>query len=182
MDNAKLLEALKNGDHKAFEEVFFEYFDKIKKFIAMFLKSDDEAEELTQDIFVRIWVNRDSFNPSKSLNAYMYAIARNATLNLIKHKKLRLNHVAGYVIPDSGSDTEEYLFSKDVGLLIEMLLDRMSLQKQDIYKLSQEEGLPNDEIAGRLGISRKTVENQLSIIMQELRKVIRDYSGRTTLA
>ena len=60
------IEALQNGNHEAFEEVFLAYFDKVKYLLTGLLRSESDAEELTQDIFVKLWMNRQSINPNKA--------------------------------------------------------------------------------------------------------------------
>lgn len=68
--------------------------------------------------------------------------------------------------------SDEILFAKEISLLVEMTVCRMPSQRSRIYRMSRNEGIPNDEIAGKLGISKKTVENQLSLALQEIRRVI----------
>jgi RNA polymerase sigma-70 factor (ECF subfamily) len=71
----KTLESLKNGEHKAFEMVFIAYYNKIKIFILAYLKSDSEAEDLAEDLFVSLWENRKSIDTSKSFSSYLHTIA-----------------------------------------------------------------------------------------------------------
>lgn len=166
------IEALCSGDHKAFENIFVMYFRRVKLFIKGIIKSDAEAEELAQDVFVKLWLNRDKINVDKSLNAYIYAIARNSTFNAIKHK----NVVQSYhneLPSDIDNDTpEEICFANEIALLIEMTVTQMPTQRQKIYILSKHKGASNEEIATQLDISKKTVENQLSLALKELRNVV----------
>jgi len=82
----KTLEAFQNGNHKAFETVFIAYYNKTKAFIDGYIKSESDAEELTEDLFVNLWINHSSIDASKSFNAYLHTIARNAAINYLKHK------------------------------------------------------------------------------------------------
>lgn len=83
--NITTIEALQHGDHQAFEKVFLGYFDKVKYFLNGLLRSEADAEELAQDIFVNLWQNREAIDPQKSFNTYLYTIARNTALNYLKH-------------------------------------------------------------------------------------------------
>jgi RNA polymerase sigma-70 factor len=168
----EIVEALQNGDHKAFEDIFIAYFGKVKYFLNGLLKSESDAEELAQDIFVKLWINRQSINPQKPFNAYIYTIARNTAFNYIKHKSVEEAFLENCNHLEEADCSDEILFAKEISLLVEMTVCRMPSQRGKIYRMSRNEGIPNDEIAGKLGLSKKTVENQLSLALQEIRRVI----------
>lgn len=91
----KTLEAFQDGNHKAFETIFIAYYNKTKTFIDGYIKSEPDAEELTEDLFVNLWINRHSIDTSKSFNSYLHTIARNVAINFLKHKYVcdaYLNH------------------------------------------------------------------------------------------
>lgn len=164
---------LQEGDHEAFETVFTAYFDKVKHFIERIVRSESEAEELAQDIFVKLWISRETIDPAKPFDSYLFAMSRNAAFNYLKHKQVSKN----YLNRDSFSEeaaggADELVYAKEIALLVEMTVSRMPGQRQKIFRLSRTEGLDNEEIAARLHISKKTVENQLSLALKELRRVI----------
>lgn len=167
------IEALQNGNHKAFEEVFLAYFDKVKCFLTGILRSESDAEELAQDIFVKLWMNHTSINPNKAFSFYLYTIARNTALNHLKHKLIEENFRKTFDDLDEGVDSsDEILYAKEIGLLVEMAVYRMPAQRRKIYQMSREKGVSNSEIAEELGVSKKTVENQLSLALQDIKRVI----------
>lgn len=168
------IEALYNGDRKAFEKIFLTYFDKIKWFLNGFLKSESEAEELTQDIFVKLWINRQSINSQKPFDTYLYTIARNTALNYLKHKLVEEKFKSSYSSLNSDLEcgSDEILFAKEINLLVEMALCKMPLQRRRIYQMSRHDSCSNEDIALQLGISKRTVENQLSLAIKELKGVI----------
>jgi len=166
------VEALCNGNHKAFEDIFIMYFQKVKTFIGGIIKSDADAEELAQDVFIKLWLNREQIDVNKSLNAYLYAIARNATFNYLKHQLVEQSYLSSYK-PNEDVDTpEEIYFAREIKLLIEMTVTQMPVQRRRIYILSRDKGISNEDIASQLNISKKTVENQLSLAFKEIRKVV----------
>ncbi len=168
------IEALQNGNHKAFEEVFLTYFDKVKYLLTGLLRSESDAEELAQDIFVKLWMNRQSIDPSKAFTTYIYTIARNTALNYLKHKLVEenfRNSLNDFDVEEADS-SDEILFAKEISLLVEMTVCRMPVQRRKIYQMSREKGISNNEIAEELGISKKTVENQISLALQEIKRVI----------
>ena len=166
------LEALRNGEHKAFEDIFAAYYNKVRYFINGLLKSEADSEELAQDIFVKLWINRKSINPQKSFNAYIYTVARNAAFNFLKHKFVETSYLGNYTERNEVADSEQLIFAKEIGLLVELTVGKMPVQRKTIYQLSRNQGLSNDEIALQLGIAKKTVENQLSLALQELRRIV----------
>lgn len=168
------IEALQNGDHKAFEEVFLAYFDKVKHLLTGLLRSESDAEELAQDIFVKLWMNHTSVDPNKAFNTYLYTITRNTVLNHLKHKLVEENYKNSFnsLDEEEADSSDEILFAKEISLLIEMAVSKMPDQRRKIYQMSREKGIPNNEIAEKLGISKKTVENQISLDLQEIKRVI----------
>lgn len=168
------IEALQNGDHKAFEEVFLAYFDKVKYLLTRLLRSESDAEELAQDIFVKLWMKHTSIDPNKAFSTYLYTITRNTALNYLKHKLVEENFRNSFSCLDEeeADSSDELLFAKEISLLVEMAVCRMPVQRRKIYQMSREEGISNNEIAEELRISKKTVENQLSLALQEIKRVI----------
>lgn len=172
MDKLKI-EDLCCGSHKAFEDIFVMYFRRVKIFINGIIKSDVDAEELTQDVFVKLWVNREQISAEKSLNAYLYTIARNSAFNFLKHKLVERSYFNNYQSHSNADTPEEICFAQEISLLVEMTVSQMPIQRRRIYILSREKGVSNEDIATQLNISKKSVENQLSLALQELRKVVK---------
>jgi RNA polymerase sigma-70 factor (ECF subfamily) len=168
----EVLEDLKKGEHKAFEAAFMSYFDKVKRFIAGLIRSDEDAEDLAQDVFAKIWTERDALDTNLSFQSFLYTMARNAAFNYLKRQSVRTTYANEYVQPEETDTPEEAVFAKEIELLIEMALRRMPEKRSRIYRLSRQQGLSNDEIAKRLTISKKTVENNLSMALNEIRKII----------
>jgi RNA polymerase sigma-70 factor (ECF subfamily) len=171
------IQALKDGDHVAFEHVFLFYFNKVKGFINGFVKNSSDAEELAQEVFVHLWTNRETIEPDRNFNTFVYVSARNATMNALRKKYVRESFVADQIkVGDEGySSTEGLVMAHEVDLLVDMALMKMPAQRKTIYELNRREGLSNDEIAERLGISKKTVENHISLALKEIKSVIKAF-------
>ncbi len=151
----KTLEALRQDSHEAFEEVFITYYGKTKAFIQGYIKSSPDAEELTEDLFVNLWMNRHSVDISKSFDSYLHTIARNSAINFLKHKYVEDTYLSNVQQQECSSTSEEDLIAKELGLLID-----------DTVELS------NEEIAVRLNTTKRNVESQLSLALKEIRKTI----------
>ncbi len=166
------LETLQHGNHAAFETVFVAYYAKVKTFIYSYIKSEADAEELAEELFVNLWINHRSINTSKSFDSYLHTIARNAAINYLKHKYVEdtyLNSTPGQVCSPT---SEEELIARELGILIDDAVEKMPQQRKEIYKLSRNEGLSNEEIATRLNTTKRNVESQLSLALKKIRKAI----------
>lgn len=174
MDNIdrKTLLALRNGDHKAFEAVFVAYYNKTKAFIDGYVKSDADAEDLTEDLFENLWLNRLSINVDKSFSSYLHTIARHISINFLKHKYVHVTFVDSVQYQEYGFTSEEELIAKELGLLVDDIVEKMPEQRRQIYKLSRNKGLSNAEIAEQLQTTKRNVESQLSLALKEIRKAI----------
>ena len=175
MDNSidtKTLEALRNGDQKAFKEVFVAYYNKTKAFIYGYIKSEEDAEELAEDMFVNLWINRNTIDISKSFDSYLHTIARNSALNFLKHKQVQDKYLNELPDWETHYSTEEDYIAKELGLLVEDIVNKMPEQRKQIYMLSRNEGLSNGEIAEKLNTTKRNVESQLSLALKEIRKAI----------
>lgn len=168
----KTLEALREGNHKAFETVFINYYNKMKALIYGYIKSESDAEELAEDIFVNLWINHKSINTLKSFDAWLHTIARNAAINFLNHKYIHLAYTNDFQSEESNYSSEEDLIAKELGLLIDDIVRKMPEQRKQIYILSRNEGLSNTEIAERLNTTKRNVESQLSLALKEIRKAI----------
>lgn len=167
------LEALRNGEHNAFETVFITYYNRTKQFIHGYIKSETDAEELTEDLFVNLWINRNTIDISKSFNSYLHTIARNAAINFLKRKFIHETYLESVKDNESyGATSEEDLIAKELGLLIDDVIEKMPEQRKQIYKLSRNEGLTNAEIAEKLNTTKRNVESQLSLALKEIRRAI----------
>lgn len=167
------LNALKNGDHEAFEKIFLLYFDKIRHFINLILHSSEEAEELAQDVFCTIWEKREKIDPSKNFSTYMYVSARNAVYDYIRRRKVREDYTKiTWDVNMELPEAEEKIIAGETQLLIDMVVGKMPYQRRKVFEMSRYEHLSNDRIAELLGISRNAVEKQLRLALSDIRKVI----------
>lgn len=159
------------GNHNAFRSLFMEYFPKVKYFIVHLIKSHVIAEELAQDIFMRIWEGRAQLENIESFNSYVYRMAKNAALNYLRHKYLEESYLTEYK-QETVTNIEGDLYAREMELLEKLTVSRMPCKRRTIYEMSRRQGLTNDEIANRLGISKKTVENHLNLALKEIRKTL----------
>lgn len=172
----KLVNRLKAGDMQAFQQVFNAYSERLYHFANSYLKDNFESEEIVQDVFLRIWELREDIDEEKSLKSFLYRITVNKVLNHLKHQVVRQKY-ENYLLhfDQSLSESPEAIIHfKELGEKINVLMDKLPDQQKNIFSLSRFEGVPNSEIASQLGLSVRTVENQIYRASKFLKDHLRD--------
>jgi RNA polymerase sigma-70 factor (ECF subfamily) len=160
-------------DERSFEKLFRQYFPPLISFSMNILRDEDDAREVVQKVFLGLWEKREELDLSSSLKSYLFTSVHNRSLNIIRDKRK---------FQSTGIPDEEGTF--DVSLQIEAIeleekiMDAIALLPEkcrEVFELSRFEGLKYSEIADRLGISVKTVENQISKALKILREKLLRY-------
>lgn len=180
-DEIEWLEKIKTGDEGAFRCLFDHYRDKLFSFCFRFTKNEMAAEEIVQDVFMKIWVHRQEIDPLLSFNAYLYKITENQALNFLKKvgrdEKLKKNISLHF--PAIHNQTEEAIIYHDYIRLMDKAIDALPPQRRLIYKLSRQEVFTHEEIAKKLGISKNTVRNQIIAAIRSIRQYFSAHSDLT---
>jgi RNA polymerase sigma-70 factor (ECF subfamily) len=154
MNDYQYVEKLARDDHESFRWLFMHYFPKLRIFIAGFVKSEAVAEELSQDIFVKIWEKRKILTEVQSFNAYIYRMAKNAVLNYFQRKYVEEKYI-GQLSSAHVTSADELFQAKEAELLIQLTVAKMPAQRKKIFELSRKSQLKNEEIAQKLHLSKK---------------------------
>lgn len=173
-DEQSILEQFAAGSHAAFRVLFMRYHPKVYYFVLGLVKSEDDAEDLTQEIFLKLWTHRSRFVEVRTFGSYLYVLAKHTAFNyMASHRISPQGLEEGMEDVGKQADTPyEELVAKDLRLLVDMVVDSMPAQRKTIYRMSRDEGLSNAEIAERLQLSKKTVENHLNLVLKELRNAM----------
>lgn len=168
---------ISRGDKKAFEEVFNTYYQLLCNYACSMLNDIDEAEEVVQNMFFNIWAKRESLQVNTSIKSYIYRATHNDCLNKIKHGKVRTVYAQDYksTMNHHQHDSAEVLQAKELGLTINRAIDTLPEQCRQVFQLSRFENLKYQEIADRMRISVKTVENHMGKALKILRHELKDY-------
>lgn len=173
---AECLVKLSKGDHRSFEILYLHYHPKIHHFLCGFIKNEEEAFDMAQDIFYKIWVNREDMSQVTSFKAYLFSMARNMIYNNYEHNLVREKYTLNQLQQNQEYHWEEEFLVQELSLLLELVIEQMPEQRKRIFKMSRKEGLSSEEIAARLQINKRTVENHISNALTDLRKALRHIS------
>lgn len=173
----QLITTLQAGDITAFEMLFKTYYQPLCNYAYSFVQDRDEAEEIVQATFMSVWEKRDSLSIHTGVKPYLYAMVRNASLNVIKHEKIKQQHVVGEmaVAERSVESVSRTVMASELEGRIYKALDKLPEQCRLVFKLSRFEELKYAEIAEQLNISIKTVENQMGKALKIMREQLKDY-------
>ena len=166
------LQKLAGGDHEAFRHLFMVYYPKLKAFIGHFVCSETVAEDLSQDIFEKIWINRKSASGLQSFNAYVYRMARNTAINYLEHKTVEEDYILSRPALPPEIPVEKEIDAKELELLIQLTVEKMPEQRRRIFTMSRVDGLKNMEIAEKLNLSKRTVEAHLNMALKQIREAL----------
>lgn len=171
------LDALAAGDINAFEMLFRTYYKPLCNYAHTFITDKDEAEEVVQSTFLMVWEKRATLQIQTTVRPYLYAMVRNACLNVLKHEKIKQKHIGEELA--IGERTHESViqsvFSSELEKQIYKAMEKLPEQCRLVFKLSRFEELKYAEIAEQLGISIKTVENQMGKALKIMREQLKDY-------
>jgi RNA polymerase sigma-70 factor, ECF subfamily len=173
----QVLVTLKEGSESAFEMLFRTYYRPLCQYAYSFLNDRDEAEEVVQAAFINIWDKREHMEIQSSLKAYLYRIVRNSCLNVIKHEKVKKQHVAHEMVHAESmhESVSQSVISSELEERIATAMKTLPEQCRLVFQLSRFEELKYAEIADQLNISVKTVENQIGKALKIMREQLKDY-------
>lgn len=163
-----LLKGLAEGNEKAFREVFEHYYPKVKCFLGQFIHNEEDARDLAQNIFIKIWLQRGLLSEIRSFGAYLYTMCRNAAVDYGRTHKVKIPLTEGN---EGEYESESEFFAKETEIQVANIIKGMPEKRRRIFIMSRLEGKSHEEIARQLGIARKTVENHIHLALKELRKI-----------
>lgn len=169
----ELLTRLKKGDVLAFDLVYELYSHKLFSFVFRILKNEAEADDIVQEVFVKIWESRHKLEDYKLLNSYIFTIAYNNSIDLIR-KRINnakyLEHLKNSAVINVTPNVISQIEFNELNIQSEKLIENLPTRQKQVYLLHREEGLTYPEIAERLGISKNTVENHMVKALKYLRE------------
>jgi RNA polymerase sigma-70 factor (ECF subfamily) len=182
INNEFFLSLLEKGGKYAFETLFRLYYSKLVHIARGYLVYQQEAENIVQNVFLKIWENKECLGEVSNINSYLYTMTKNLCLDQLKHEKVKRNYLDNsYRIKSE----IQYKFIQDeaASLLLENELEDKIVQSiellpekcKNIFKKSRLEGLKHSEIAAELGVSHRTVDNHIANALRHMRLHLREF-------
>lgn len=182
LDDLLTLTKIREGDIRAFEDVFRRYYSPLCWYAAGITGSMEAAEEIVEELFYGFWRDRESLPVFRSMKSYLYVAVRNRSFQYCEHREVR-DKYREFVLSRKGqmqdSGPQEQMEYRELRRLIDAALARMPERRSRIFRMHRMEGRKYAEIASQLSLSVKTVEAEMTKALKALRKEIENYMIRT---
>ena len=171
-EDEDLWKLISGGDERAYEKLFRKYYAALSGYAFGILKNEEKSEGVAQEVFIKIWEKRKELQFSTSVKAYLYRAVFNRSLNEIKKQKVRTDYreSADEKVVDESTVTNFELKYK-----IQEALEQLPEKCAEIFRMAKMEGMKYGEIADELGISIKTVENQMGKALKLMRTYLKEF-------
>jgi len=162
---------------QVFEQVFKSHFKALHAYAFTILKDEDAAEDIVQQVFYKLWERREQTEINQSVSAYLYRMVYNDSLNFIKHQKVKAAHQSytRHTMNEGAEHISKRLVAKELSEKIQIALNKLPEQCRTIFQMSRFEELKYKEIADKLNLSVKTIENQMGKALKIMRSELVEY-------
>lgn len=167
-----IIRRIRQGDKEQFESLFRSSYVSLVRYARTLIKDQDTAEEIVQDLFFRIWQDREKIKIESSLNGYLFRSVHNRCLHHIEHNRVIERHAEemSHLQSESQESPGDILNYKELQAKIATILEKLPERCGKIFYMSRFEGLKYNEIARKLSVSVKTVESNMGRALKEFRK------------
>jgi len=173
----ELLQQFKANDKNAINLLYEKYSKRLYGFAFSYLKTEADAMDVVQEVFINVWNKRNDLRSDTNLEAYLFTVTKNSVISIFRKKiteKQYFEHLKAVTVLHH-SDTEETLDYEALSARLKELVTRLPEQRQLIFKMSKEKGMSNKAIADELQISIKTVEDHMTKARHFLKSQLTDY-------
>jgi RNA polymerase sigma-70 factor (ECF subfamily) len=169
--DSDLLKGIKEGNMCSFDLLYNKYSNKVFRFAQSMLKSVEESENVVQDVFMTVWLNRDRIEKDASIKSYLFTITYNSSITILRRKVRDAKFREYLELLPSFHDAVNYdVEYRDLENKLNQILDELPSRQKEVYKLHRIEGLKYKDISERLHISVNTIENHMSSALKTIRK------------
>lgn len=173
MDDTKLITGLKQGDNSSYETLFKQYYVRFVKFTEAIIGDRQAAEDLVQEAFMKVWLNRSKLVEGLSISNYLYVLVKRAAINFLRDRKFAedISAELGESLPSDRSLESSYSADETLKRIVARV-EKLPERRRTVFRLSRGKGMSNKEIAQALNVSEKTVERQITLALQDIRKTL----------
>ncbi|MGR3811628.1 RNA polymerase sigma factor [Jiulongibacter sp. NS-SX5] len=172
-----LLKKVAQGNRTAYTELYSNYLDLAYRTIYLFTKSESDAEELVQELFIKIWLKREQLIKVESFKAYLYSASRNLVIDYYRKQKsfVEINKIENELL--ASPDQENELVYQEATVFVEEAMSRLPQKRKLIFQMSAFQGMSLDEIAEKMGISKNVVKKQLYTARKSIKDHLTEIGG-----
>ena len=163
--NSELILLIQKNDRVAFYNIYERYSKRLYGFVLRYIKQKEDAEEIVQEVFVKIWESRNKIDVYSSFEAFLFTIAYNSTISQLRkrtNEQKYLEHLKSLQQCANSPDLIDEIQFNELNDRVHLLLNELTPRQKEIFQLSREEGLTHDEIAKKLDISVNTVKKHMA--------------------
>ncbi len=175
----ELLMLVGESNQRAFSVFYNLYYKKVFRFVYYYLRQGDAAAEVVSDVFFIIWKSRCALKDIKSLDAYLYIIAKNEAIRYLRqnrdYRKVGIEDIPLHLELSEGTELENQLEREEIEQLIEKIVNKLPEKCRMIFLMNRAEGLQTKEIAQALSLSESTVRVQMKIAVDKILKELKVY-------
>jgi RNA polymerase sigma-70 factor (ECF subfamily) len=174
----ELLQQIAAGDEKAFCRVFSEHWQNIYGVAFMLTKSAVLAEDMVQEIFLKIWIKRAHLPEVENFRNFLFVVARNHIFSELRKQSNEVSFTEQLIdyFTETRKDPEKALVHKQASEMISKAIEQLSPQQRVVYELSRDKGLTRDQIARQMGISPNTVRNHMAGALEQIRQYLQRHA------
>ncbi len=163
--NKELILLIQKNDKIAFYNLYERYCKRLYGFVLRYIKQKEDAEEILQEVFVKIWESRRKIDANSSFESFLFTVAYNTTISMLRKKINETKYIKHLKSSQQVITTPDLMNEIDFNELndrLQLLLNQLTPRQKEIFQLSRDEGLTNDEIAKKLNLSVNTVKKHIS--------------------
>jgi RNA polymerase sigma-70 factor (family 1) len=172
-----LIEKVKSNDKSAFTVIFTNYYPDLVRFSFTFTRNQQVSEELVQEIFLKLWEDRNSLEIQTSLKSFLLKSVQNSSIDWLRHLNIQNKH-ASIILNNpllSENETENYVLHSELESNFGRAMKKLPAQHAEVFRMSRSESLTYSEISDKLGISVRTVKDRISKVLLILKEELKDY-------
>lgn len=177
-DKLDVLTRAANGDHTAFRLIFDHYSPRVYHFALNYLKSSHQAEEIVQEVFLKLWKSGKSLVAIKDLDHYLFILSRNQAFDQLRRQETYAKHTGTFTADydDRTNNTEETVFLDETRRILDAGVSKLPPQQKRVYQLCHQQGLKYEEAAAQLKLSPQTVHRHMKLALRFLRNYLQDHA------
>jgi len=166
-----LIAGIKKNDYNSYNQLFVRYYNRLCAYVFGMVQNESASEDVVQELFIRLWTQREKLDICESTSGYLYRSSRNAALNFLRSENNRKKSIQN--IPTSDWQTGEDLMEQvEFSVALHHCIEQLPERSKEVFIKCRFEGLKQKEISDQLGISVKTIKNQIWKSMQYLKSCL----------